>query len=442
MAKTNNEEYRKKLMPIDEAVRMVKPVDRVFVGFASATAFALMDALWDRRAELEHVQILCSNGQRDCRMYSEDPGELGDPFEFNTAFMGYSERIARKHGRKVTFTSCPLSEVDVWMRDIAKPRVAFLLVSPPDEDGNMSFGASGTCNGIYAAEMADVIVLQVNSNVPYVRGEDCMISPDKADAIVEADEDLGEVAEADFDDTIRNISKLVLEEIPDGATIQLGIGKMATAVSYGLRERNDLGIHSEMFSESMMKLMRSGNITNKKKGFMDGKSVFSFAIGSNEMYRFMDHNDDIYAMPFPVVNDIDVIASNKRMISINSAIAIDLYGQVGAEMIGRTQYSAVGGQTDFVIGAQRSEGGKSIIAIESSYMKNGERHSKIVFDLAPGCAVTTPRSYVQYVATEYGCINLKKLTMEDRVRAMISLAHPDFRDQLTEQAKEYGLIRR
>jgi Acetyl-CoA hydrolase len=156
----------------------------------------------------------------------------------------------------------------------------------------------------------------------------------------------------------------------------------------------------------------------------------------------MDHNDDIYAMPFPVVNDIDVIASNKRMISINSAIAIDLYGQVGAEMIGRTQYSAVGGQTDFVIGAQRSEGGKSIIAIESSYMKNGERHSKIVFDLAPGCAVTTPRSYVQYVATEYGCINLKKLTMEDRVRAMISLAHPDFRDQLTEQAKEYGLIRR
>ena len=138
MAKTNNEEYRKKLMPIDEAVRMVKPVDRVFVGFASATAFALMDALWDRRAELEHVQILCSNGQRDCRMYSEDPGELGDPFEFNTAFMGYSERIARKHGRKVTFTSCPLSEVDAWMRDIAKPRVAFLLVSPPDEDGNMA----------------------------------------------------------------------------------------------------------------------------------------------------------------------------------------------------------------------------------------------------------------------------------------------------------------
>ena len=209
---------------------------------------------------------------------------------------------------------------------------------------------------------------------------------------------------------------------------------------YGLLQKNDLGIFSELFSEPMMELMKNGNVTNKNKGFMDGLSVFAFSMGSNEMYNFMDHNPDLYAGTFPFVNDPRNIAKNKRMMSINTAMSVDLFGQVAADSMGFTQQSAVGGQIDFVKGAQWSEGGKSIIALASSFERDGQRQSKICLNFPAGTAVTTPRSEVQYVATEYGCVNLKKLNMSDRVRAMISLAHPDFRDQLRDEAREHGLI--
>lgn len=231
-----------------------------------------------------------------------------------------------------------------------------------------------------------------------------------------------------------------MDLIPDGATVQLGIGKLSTAIGYGLRERNDLGIHSELFSEPMMHLIRNGNVTNRNKGFMDGKSVFAFAMGSREMYRFMDHNEGLYGGTFPWVNDPRNVARNKRMISINSAMSIDLFGQIAADSMGWKQHSAVGGQIDFVKGAQWSEDGKSIIATASSFVKNGQRQSKIVLNFPTGTAVTTPRSEVQYIATEYGCVNLKVLNMADRVRAMINLAHPDFRAQLTDEARYHKLI--
>ena len=190
-----------------------------------------------------------------------------------------------------------------------------------------------------------------------------------------------------------------------------------------------------------MHLMRSGNINNSAKGFMEGKSVFAFSLGTREMYEYMNRNPLIYNSTFPFVNNPVNIAKNKRMISINTAMAVDLFGQVAADSMGWTQQSAVGGQLDFVKGAQMSEGGKSIIALASAMEKNGKLESKICLNFPVGTAVTTPRSEVQYVATEYGCVNLKVLNMADRVRAMISLAHPAFRDQLTEEAKRYGLIR-
>lgn len=435
------EVYRDKIMSGAEAAKLVKSGDRVYVGTASSFAYDMLDALWDRRDELEDVAILCSMSVRPSRMFSADH-DGHNPFHVETFFLGAQERIAhRKHGMPLEFTCFHLSQVDIWCRYVGKPDVCFFQVSEPDENGMVSCGPSGCCMYTYLAENARNIVFECNAQVPYImNGEKHLLPLSIADAIVYADYPVSPLAKDEVDEISQKISDLVMEEVPDGATIQLGLGKISTAVGYGLLQKNDLGIFSELFSEPMMELMKNGNVTNKNKGFMDGLSVFAFSMGSNEMYNFMDHNPDLYAGTFPFVNDPRNIAKNKRMMSINTAMSVDLFGQVAADSMGFTQQSAVGGQIDFVKGAQWSEGGKSIIALASSFEKNGQRQSKICLNFPVGTAVTTPRSEVQYIATEYGCVNLKKLNMSDRVRAMISLAHPDFRDQLRDEAKKHGLI--
>ena len=435
------EHYKGKIMSAAEAAKLVKSGDRVYVGTASSFAYDMLDALWDRRDELEDVAILCSMSVRPSRMFSADH-DGHNPFHVETFFLGAQERIAhRKHGMPLEFTSFHLSQIDLWCRYVGKPDVCFFQVSMPDENGMVSCGPSGGCMYTYLAENARNIVFECNAQVPYImNGEKHLLPLSIAEAIVYADYPVSPLAKDEVDDISQKISDLVMEEVPDGATIQLGLGKISTAVGYGLLQKNDLGIFSELFSEPMMELMKNGNVTNKNKGFMDGLSVFAFSMGSNEMYNFMDHNPDLYAGTFPFVNDPRNIAKNKRMMSINTAMSVDLFGQVAADSMGWSQQSAVGGQIDFVKGAQWSEGGKSIIALASSFEKNGQRQSKICLNFPAGTAVTTPRSEVQYVATEYGCVNLKKLNMSDRVRAMISLAHPDFRDQLRDEAREHGLI--
>ena len=435
------EHYKGKIMTAAEAAKLVKSGDRVYVGTASSFSYDMLDALWDRRDELEDVAILCSMSVRPSRMFSADHDEH-NPFHVETFFLGAQERIAhRKHGMPLEFTCFHLSQIDLWCKYVGKPDVCFFQVSMPDENGMVSCGPSGGCMYTYLAENARNIVFECNAQVPYImNGEKHLLPLSMADAIVYADYPVSPLARDEVDEISQKISDFVMDEVPDGATIQLGLGKISTAVGYGLLKKNDLGIFSELFSEPMMELMKNGNVTNKNKGFMDGLSVFAFSMGSNEMYNFMDHNPDLYAGTFPFVNDPRNIAKNKRMMSINTAMSVDLFGQVAADSMGFTQQSAVGGQIDFVKGAQWSEGGKSIIALASSFEKNGQRQSKICLNFPAGTAVTTPRSEVQYVATEYGCVNLKKLNMSDRVRAMISLAHPDFRDQLRDEAREHGLI--
>lgn len=435
------ETYKNKIMSAEEAAKLVKSGDRVYVGTASSFAYDMLDALWDRRDELEDVAILCSMSVRPSRMFSTDYDDH-NPFHVETFFLGAQERIAhRKHGMPLEFTCFHLSQVDIWCRYVGKPDVCFFQVSEPDENGMVSCGPSGGCMYTYLAENARNIVFECNAQVPYIiNGEKHLLPLSMADAIVPADYPVSPLAKDELDEISQKISDFVMEEVPDGATIQLGLGKISAAVGYGLLKKNDLGIFTEMFNEPMMELIKNGNVTNKNKGFMDGLSVFAFSMGSKEMYEFMDRNPNLYIGTFPFVNDPRNIAKNKRMMSINTAMSVDLFGQVAADSMGFTQQSAVGGQIDFVKGAQWSEGGKSIIALASSFEKNGQRQSKICLNFPAGTAVTTPRSEVQYIATEYGCVNLKKLNMSDRVRAMISLAHPDFRDQLRDEAKEHGLI--
>ncbi len=438
MKKEIAELYQEKLMSADEAVKLVKSGDRVYTGTASSGAYALMEALWNRRHELENVTVMSSNVYQSSPLYdvSED-----NPFLYNTYFMGINERKRLKAGSPVTFNSIHLSRIDLWSRDIAKPDVCFFEVSAPDEDGYMSFGASGVALHRCLQDVTKKTILQVNHNTPYVLGEDTLIHVSEADAIVEADWEYEDYTAGEPDQLSHDIAAHVLREIPDAATIQLGLGNISIAIGYGLKEKNDLGIYTEMLAQPMYELIGNGNVTNKYKGYLDGKTVYGFTFGNNELYHALDHNEEFYAQPFTVVNDPRNIAKNKNMISINFAMAIDLYGEAAADCMSWKQQSGVGGQLDFVRGAQWSEGGKSIIALASSFMKNGKRVSKISPFFAPGTAVTTGRSDIHYVATEYGCVNLRELTMPDRARALISLAHPDFREELTAQAKTAGLIK-
>ncbi|MBQ7702860.1 MAG: acetyl-CoA hydrolase [Firmicutes bacterium] len=437
MKREITELYQSKLMTADEAVKIVKSGDRVYTGTASSGAYALMEALWNRRHELENVTIMSSNVYQYSPLYDD----LEDhPFHYNTYFMGINERKRLKSGAPITFNSIHLSRIDLWAHDIAKPDVCMFEVSAPDEDGYMSFGPSGVALHRCLQDITKKTIVQVNHNTPYVLGEDTKIHVSEVDAIVEADWEYDNYVAGEPDELSHQIAAHVLKEIPDAATIQLGLGNISIAIGYGLREKNDLGIYTEMLAQPMYELIQSGNVTNKYKGYFDGKTVYGFTFGNHELYQALDHNEDFYAQPFTVVNDPRNIAKNKNMISINSAMAIDLYGEAAADCMNWKQQSGVGGQLDFVRGAQWSEGGKSIIALASSFMKNGKRISKIVPFFGPGTAVTTGRSDIHYVATEYGCVNLRELTMGDRARAMISLAHPDFREELTSHAKAAGLI--
>lgn len=426
-------QIKAKAVTAAEAVQLVQSGDTVYAGTCTSIAYALLDALGDRAAELENVTLTCSQIIRPVRvMRGED-----EAFRTTTYFMGAQERNMQKAG-KADYTCVHLSQVDIFCRETAPADVVLLEVSLPDEDGYMSFGASGVALNCYLLEKARNVVLQVNKYAPYVLGENNKIHFSQADAIIFADQELVENPELPVDDTINTISDYLLDQIPDGACIQLGLGGVANAVGYGLKQKNDLGAHTELMSDSIMELMELGVLNNSRKSYMKGKTVSAFTFGSKALYEFVDHNEDMHFMPFPVVNDPVNIAKNDNMISINTALSIDIFGQVNADNIAGRQHSATGGQVDFVRGAQMSKGGKSFIAVTSTY-KNGTA-SRIVPHFPAGTCVTTPRSDVQYVVTEYGCVNLKVLSMRDRVKAMISLAHPDFRDELTAEAKKMGML--
>ncbi|MCQ2555246.1 MAG: acetyl-CoA hydrolase [Clostridia bacterium] len=429
--------YKQKLVTAEEAVKIVKSGDRIYTGTASSTAYGLLDALWERRHELEDVTLCGSNGYQYTPCYYEKDD---NPFRFSAYFIGVNERAAMKAGRPVDFTSVHLSFSDKWLEFIAKPDICFLEVSKPDKYGYVSFGPSNVAIGTNLLKVSKVVIAQVNSYTPYVFGDHNLVHISELDYIVEKDVPYANYKTSEPDEISTQIASHILKEIPDGATFQLGIGNISTAIGYGLKDKNDLGVHTELLNQPMIELMKSGNITNKYKGYMNGKSTYSFAVGAPSMYEELDYNPKYYALPFYVTNDPRIIAQNKNMISINSAMAINIFGEVCADCINWKQQSGTGGQVDFVKGAQWAEGGKSIIATQSSIIKNGKRISKILPFFEPGTVVTTARSDVQYVATEYGCYNIKRMTMRERIEAIISLAHPDFREELRAEAKKHGFI--
>jgi 4-hydroxybutyrate CoA-transferase len=319
------------------------------------------------------------------------------------------------------------------------PRVVLAAGSEPDENGMISLGVAPF--DLRLLDVCETVIIQVNRHMPYVFGEGCLIPAERVSALVEMEEALPEMRLAPPSEEQRRIAGYIAEQVPDGACLQIGIGGVSAALGEALMGKRDLGCHSEMFTDPIMELMRSGAVNNSRKSYCPGKSVFTNALGSSALYAFMDRNPAIEAQPCALLNDPRNIARNDNMISVSGALCCDLTGQVCAESIGFRQFSGTGGQLDYVRGARWSKGGKSFLTVPSVHAdRAGNRSSNIALTLPAGSAVTTPRADVHYIVTEYGAADLLDEPIDVRAKRLIEIAHPDYRDQLLFEAKKAGYI--
>ncbi|KYG75406.1 acetyl-CoA hydrolase/transferase family protein [Roseivirga echinicomitans] len=410
----------------EKAVELIKSGDKVFIHTAAATPQDLVQAMTDRAYALKGVEIFHLHTE-GIAPYTRK--ELSRSFHTNSLFVGGNCRDAIAEGQ-ADFIPCFLSEVPIMFRRGVIPLdVALIQVSPPDAHGFTSLGVSVDAS-LAAAESAKTIIAQVNPNMPRTHG-DGMIHMRNFDAMVWSEEPIYEAKAHHLSDDEVKMGGYIAEMIEDGSTLQMGIGSIPDAVLAALGNHKDLGVHTEMFSDGVIPLMKSGVINNKFKKKHPYALVSGFMIGSKELYDFVDDNPSIRMLDIEYVNDTRVIRQNPKVISINSAIEVDLTGQVCADSIGTKIYSGVGGQMDFIRGASLSEGGKPIIAL-SSVTSKGE--SKIASFLKPGAGVVTTRAHVHYIVTEYGVANLYGKSLRQRAKALIDIAHPDHRERLEREA--------
>ena len=417
-----------KAVTAEEAVKMIKSNDKVYVHTAAATPEHLIDAMVERAPELENVKIYHLHTDGDAKYVQP---EYQGIFEANSLFIGGNVRKATQEGR-AQFIPAFLSEIPYLFRNgIIKLDVALMQVSPPDKHGYCSLGVSIDASKA-AMESAKHVIALVNPQMPRSHG-DGIVHISKIDAFVEHDMPLHETILPEPGEIENRIGNHIADMIEDYSTLQMGIGNIPNAVLSKLFNHKDLGIHTEMFSDGIIPLVEKGIITNKYKKIHPGKIISGFAFGTKKLYDFIDDNPMINMLDIGYVNDIAVIRRNKKQISINSAIEVDVTGQVCADSIGTKFYSGVGGQMDFIRGASLSEGGKPIIALPSS---TGKGISKIVPTLKPGAGVVTTRAHVHYIVTEWGVADLYGKTIKERVEAMVSIAHPNNREDLLRQVHE------
>lgn len=429
--------YRSKLRSIPEALELIQSGDVILTQNGVAMPCALIEALYDIKDRVENVEINLGVTKRDFRIFGQ---ECNGKINVRTNFLYPGERNAILAGSKMRVLLIDLHDTYADKRDFMGANVALAGVSPPDENGYFSLGLHG---GDIAAlkDTFDRIIVQVNENVPFVYGEGNLLHVNDVTAIVECSELLQELPVKDSTPLDEQIASHIIDRIPDGATLQFGVGGPGMVVGKNLKHKKDLGIHTEMFCDTMVDLLKCGAANNSKKKLLPGISVFGFCQGKKETYDYIHKNKDFECRSFSWVNDPYIIGQNDNVVSINSALAVDLTGQVCAESKGLMQYSGTGGHCDFVRGARISKGGQSFITFYSTYKKkDGTKGSKIDITLPLGSAVTTRRNDVHYIVTEYGIADLRYRSIEERAKAMIAIAHPDFRDELTFQAKKFGLI--
>ena len=421
------EVYKQKICTAKEAISHIHSGDRVVVAHACAEPVILTDAMTEAAEkydwkEIEVVHMVAMGKAGYCAP------EMSAHFRHNALFVGGSTRKAVEEGG-ADFTPVFFSEVPDLLRNDMHVNAVLMQVSAPDEHGYCSLGVS--CDYTKAAaECADIRIAQVNANMPRVLGDN-FIHISKLDYIVPEDTDLIELQPPKIGEVQKKIGENIASLVKDGDCLQLGIGAIPDAVLMFLKDKKDLGIHSEMFSDGVVDLIQTGVITNKCKQIDQGQCVATFLMGTRKLYDFVDNNPMVQMKPVDIVNDPRVICQNDNVVSINSCVEVDLMGQVCSESVGLKQISGVGGQVDFVRGANMSKGGRTIMTMPATAAKG--TISKIVPLLAEGAAVTTSRCDVDYVVTEYGIAKLHGCTLKERARQLIHIAAPEFRESLKQE---------
>lgn len=436
-------DYKAKLKTAEEAVKVVKSGDWVDYGFCVNTPIALDKALASRLVTLEDVKF-----RGGVLPFNPAIFQIENPAAHMCWNSWHYSGIERKAGQAgfAYYNALRYSELPRWYRENIKHiNVCMFQVAPMDEKGYFNFGLS-VSHLLDAAKIADVVIVEVNKNMPQTCGVDDKIHISEVDIIVEGDNPPvsqigggGELTDVD-----KAVAKLILEEIPNGACLQLGIGGMPNAVGSMIVDSDlkDLSVHTEMYVDAFVDIANAGKITGKCKSLDDGKQVYAFAAGTKKLYDYIHNNPDICPRPVDYTNDARVIAQIDNFISINNTVEIDLFGQVNSESSGIKQISGAGGQLDFVLGAYLSKGGKSFICCSSTFkQKDGTLGSRIRPTLDSGSVITAARPNIHWFVTEYGKVNLKGLSSWQRTEALISVAHPDFRDQLIKDAEKMGIWR-
>jgi butyryl-CoA:acetate CoA-transferase len=439
------EEYSQKLVSADEAVKIIKSGDWVDYGWCNGTVDALDKALAKRTDELKNVNLRGGILLKPLAVFERE--DAGEHFTWNSWHMSGLERKLIAKGCAY-YAPIRYSELPRYYRDSACPDdVAMFQVAPMDKHGFFNFGPNASHLGAMC-ETAKHIIVEVNQNMPRcLGGTECGVHISDVTYIVEGDNPpIGEMgAGGPATDVDKAVAKLIVEEIPDGACLQLGIGGMPNAVGSMIAESDlkDLGVHTEMYVDAFVDIAKAGKITGARKNIDRYRQVYGFGAGTKKMYDYLDENPEMMSAPVSYTNDIRSIAALDNFISINNAVDIDLFGQINAESAGTKHISGAGGQLDFVLGAYLSKGGKSFVCFSSTFKdKNGELHSRIMPTLNPGSIVTDTRANTHFVVTEYGKVNLKGLSTWQKAEALISIAHPDFRDELIAEAEKMHIWRR
>jgi acyl-CoA hydrolase len=412
----------------DEVVSHIKSGDRVFIHGASATPTPLVDALC-RRTDLENVTLY--------HMHTSGTFAFGEPqhkgrFFSVSLFTGAAMREPIQEGR-ADFMPVFLSDIpSLFTSGLIPLDVALLQLSPPNSQGQASLGTS-VDTALAAAECAKVVLAEVNTRMPRTLGH-TVVPMSRVTALVRTDRALAEHPHPELSDVEKRIGEVIADLVDDGSCLQLGIGAIPDAVLARLGNKHDLGVHTEMFSDNLIPLIEGGVVTNRRKKVHPGRTVTSFVTGSRRLFDFVDDNQLVEFHPCDRTNDTALIRKNDQVVAINSALEIDLTGQVCADSIGHRIYSGIGGQMDFIRGAALSVRGKPIIALPSTAARGTV--SRLTMELKPGAGVVTTRGHVHWVVTEYGAVNLHGLTLRQRAAALISIAHPDFRRELTRQVAE------
>ncbi len=429
-----NSIYRKRVTTAADAVKEIKSGDRVWIHPGCNTPTLLINAMVARAPELENVEVV-----HILTLAAAPYAELGmeGHFRHRSLFTGANVRAAVNEGR-ADFVPIHLHDVPALISRGQMPvDVSLIHVSPPDEHGFCSYGV-GVDATKTAVEHSQTVIAMVNRQMPRTLG-DCFVHVSKLTKVVEVDEELIQhPMSEELSEVSKKIGENIASLITDGATIQMGIGEIPDAVLDFLEDKKDLGVHTEMFSDGLVDLFEAGVVTNEKKSLHRGKIVASFVIGTRRAFDFADNNPFMEFHPNEYVNDPYVVARNDKMVAINSALAVDLTGQVCADSIGTRIYSGFGGQLDFIRGAARSEGGVPIIALPSTAKKGSL--SRLVNTLIPGSGVVTTRADVHYVVTEYGIASLFGRSIRERARSLIDISHPDFREELERAAAERNLL--